>query len=207
MSRTPPSNSRQQADDVDRLFRARDAEPGTSIAYRTDSAETLPVRGDEEAPHLKTPPFATDPQLWVRDMALPLADAADYAVTPGDGLDCLQQRLLQIYFELTIAEGGDEIAQLSFIPEGSAAGQWYVVGVVDLTVTAFTPVSARFPYGNLMSRTFAPSELRSTQFAGPGVVRFILAYDVSPFEAFRMNVRDLVGSGGNTLTMRTAFSQ
>ncbi len=208
MSRQQPSNSRTTEAELEDLFRPQDAEPGTTAGYRSQSGEALPARGDDDAPYVKVPPFATPPQLWVRDLDVPLAPDDDYVVTPGPGIDCLQQRLLQLYFELEIAEEGDEIAQLSFIPEGSAAGEWYVVGVVDLTVTAVDLASARFPLGTSFgSRTFYPSELRSPAFAGAGVVRWILAYDVSPFEAFRLNVRDLDGSGGNRLTLRYAFAQ
>lgn len=202
-----PSNAGTTADQLDRLFKPGAGSAGNLEGYRGDDGHPQPLRGDAEAPHVKVPPFATVPTLWVKDLEVPLAPDEDYLVTPA--IECFQQRLLQIYFDLEIVSGGDETAMLSLIPEGSAGDDFYVVGVVDLTVTAINPDSTRFPYGTTSfgSRTFYPSELRSSAFAGAGHVRFILAYDVSPFESFRLNVRDLLGSGSNLLTMKTAFAQ
>ena len=78
---------------------------------------------------------------------------------------------------------------------------------VDLTVAAVTLASARFPH-ELGSRTFYQAELRSPAYVAVGHARFILAFDVSPFESFRLNVLDLTAvDEPNLLTLLSAFSQ
>ena len=204
-----PKNSRQTAADIDRLFRSdEDLSSVSPGGYEDPSGAPKPTRGDDDAPWVKTPPFSTAPTVWVSELPIPrLLAPADYLALPT--LECFQERLLQIYFELTITDAGNDMCQLSLIPEGFAQGNPYIASVVDPTMTAFVPgASARFPF-TLGSRTFAPSELRTPSFVivGGGIIRFLLTFDIAPYESFRLNIRDLTGTGATTLRALYAFSR
>jgi hypothetical protein len=168
----------------------KDSDAG-GVAMGYDRQGTIiEVKGDDEAPHLKTPPFPSnrDPALDVAELIL-----ADYQ--PSEEIDVEAIHILTIWVDYTAAADG---SMLSLLPEvrDTTDTDFVPTSVLDAAITAVTLPGQTPMYG---SRTFYQTELRSASLMIGDRLRMPLSFDVGPYKQFRIRageIGDQVATGG-----------
>jgi hypothetical protein len=146
------------------------------MGYESPEAET--VKGDDEAPYHKNPPFPSD--LFRNYLALLETEAI-----PGDGdltaIGVEQRRGLLLFVEFTTP--GDAVDQELLIRLDALRGaeEWFPTAVIDSTlVIPAPPISA--------TRDVYASIIR-IPFPGVGItIRMCIPYDVSFYETVRFHI-------------------
>lgn len=199
------SSSQNAGNTVRHLGRLRreDVTPTQAMGYEADGIASAVV-GDEEAPWLKVPPFATTPQLWGEFTF----DAAEYVAL--DPLIIGPVRTVTTFFKVT---GGalDDTSRLSIVAGTylpTATGQpvdldnFYTIAVIDPTPTS---VTLGAPFNEpAISRTSMVGELRTQVIPNGDVLYFVLQWDVAPYQSFALYLADL--SATPLLSVRAHFA-
>ena len=194
------TQGQNQADAEIALLRKDSDAGGTPSAYDRQGV-AVEVKGDDEAPHHKNPPFPTN-----RDVVLeaPALSVTDYVV--GQLIDVEGVHILTLWIDYTAGEDG---AVLSLIPEArdTPIEDFVPIGVLDALITPqVIPISGSpLLFG---SRTFYPSELRSAPLVTTGDrLRMPMAFDVGPYKQVRFSAADVSGAGvGGALRLSTSTS-
>jgi hypothetical protein len=182
-------------------FKEAQREPGQKVGYVGAGGEPLPVKGDEDGPMYRTPPFPTLPELLFDDV-LPSAEAT----TPTQAIEVSKQRALSLWLEYVPAqpEGGN--SQLLLIAEALRADTedaWYPVAVVNATITP--DVLPDLPGAG--TRVMYQTALLSPGFAGDGeVFRTVLQFDVGPYQKFRFRVGEMSEASLSTAKLHYSFA-
>ena len=182
------------------LNRLRDgSEGGDTMAYHDEGAIPLAVRGDQDGPWIKGPPFTTDRDELYSNATIPLASAG-YVFTPA--ISVRDWRVLTLFITYIVG-AGDDNDQLSLIPEFSMDDDgdlFYPIGVVEAAVTQVNLAPAVIPFEPPFgSRTFYPTELRTPQMAAGDDLHVSLTFDVGAYNRYRFGLASLLaeGDGGN----------
>lgn len=169
---------------------------GLPSAYSAPGG-TRTVGGDDQAPFFKSPPFPSKNTMWATPESFRLTVDDNYGNLRV--LDVGPFRTLTSW--ITFTASADD-AQLSLIgaaikdgadPSDPAEDDIYPVGVVGTGVTIVTLTGTPFAPSQAASRTILGSEFRTPQLLNNQVIRFTLEWDVEPYNAFTLYMRDLVG--------------
>lgn len=164
------------------------------IGFKDDHGLPRAVVGDFDAPWIKAPPFTTPAETMFEGEAVPISPGAAYA--QGPEMQVADFRSITLYLLYSITGGS---GQLSLVPEAriGLAGQWVPLSVIDLTPTVATLGP---PFGpGFISRNIAMSELRFPALAAAGSIQLAVAFDTTPFEAFRFSYAELDAAATNPL--------
>ena len=186
-------------------LRTEDVTPTQAMGYESGGI-AAPVVGDEEGPWLKVPPFATLPQLW-GDFTFTAA-----AYVPLDVLDTGQVRTVTTLFNVT-GLALNNTSQLSivggtYLPtapgELITLANFYTIAVIDptpTTVTLLAPFNAP-----AISRTVTNGELRTQAIPLNDVLRFVIQWDVAPYQNFALYLRDLSATPLSKVRVHYAYA-
>lgn len=174
------------------------------MGYEDPAGVVRAVPGDDESAALKTPPFLTDPAVWVNGVGVP---TAAYGFTSV--LQLAKRRLIEVYIELT-APAGDPVI-LSLVPQIRRSrvpvDQMYPMGAIDIVHVVRTlaaPFAASGPAA--ASREIFITEFRTTLIPAGSTYRNTLGFDVSAYQAFQLGFLETTGVAGSTLRLDYAFS-
>lgn len=182
------------------------------IAYADEAGVDRNLSGDEQAPHLKVPPFPTDVTRWERYEPIPASVDAWFFTAP---VDVSKRRILTVWIEYNSTPNND--APLLIIPQAlyrsgaqsNDPDDFFNIAVVNPLLTIVTGVGAPFlATEDFGQRDVYPTQLRvPVSIGGPGVVttsKFVLPVDVSMYDQFRLGLS--VESGG-TLILHYSFAE
>ena len=163
------------------------------IGYEDEAGVDRSVRGDEEGPHLKTPPFPTDVTRWLQ--VPDLQSAAAWFFTSA--LDVSKRRLLSVWFDYD--SDADDLALL-VVPQArrDVDGSFYTITVIDPTLTR---VQGTAPFST--NETFGQRDMMATQLRIPPTAapptpidsRQVLQFDVSAYHQFRLGLSNGANDG------------
>ncbi len=194
------TQGQNQADAEIRLLR-KDSDAGGNVAAYDRQGVAVEVKGDDDAPHHKNPPFPTNRDVVLETAAL---SASEYVV--GQIIDVAGVHILTLWLDYT---AGVDAAILSLIPEArdTPIEDFVPIGVLDALITPQALALSTSPvvFG---SRTFYPSELRSAPLATAGDrLRMPMAFDVGPYKQIRFLAAEVSGAGaGGPLRLSTSTS-
>jgi hypothetical protein len=159
---------------------------GFPMGYTNQGGESLEVTGDDDAPHIKEPPFETNVQRYFRtDDDIELTD--EFRDLPS--ISTAGRRLIQLYADYTPSDDAvDAVLVLRYQGEREE-GVFRTLAVVDamLVVT---------PSSNVAHRLVFASELRfPTLQGGDESAGIILPFDVTGFVRVRFQVREELEDG------------
>lgn len=191
------TQGKNQADDEIRLLRKDSDQGGTVSAYDRQGVATE-VKGDDQAPFHKTPPFPT-----VRDPFFDEGRLTTAEYIPGKVIDVEGVHILTLWIDFIANADG---AQLSLIPEArdSPVEDFVPISVLDATVTPMAIPDSDLTFG---SRTFYPTELRSAVLNTAGDrLRVPMSFDVGPYKQVRFSAADVGVNPGGRLRLSTSTS-
>jgi len=224
----------------EKRLRRDDDGGGTQVAYSNRGIpQDLP--GDDQAPWSKQPPFPSDPIRWLEttfqgDVSAGANDVVpmrNYGFLPV--LEIGHVRTITTWLEFVGAPSQDSVFSLlpgSVLPDAEPpefvsqtataaditdtqtfARSFYPFGVVDLSPTNITLLSAFPASAPAISREAMPSEFRSQTLNGADAeartLRFSLEWEVAPYSRFSLAVADLSASTGadqSTLSVFYSYS-
>lgn len=170
------------AAELRRLRKDERSDRGVPMGYTNRGGEALEVAGDDDAPHLKEPPFET---------ALNRYFSGELTDTFNDlpSISALDQRVLQLYVDYTPSDDADQ-AQLIIRYQGEREeGVFRTLAVVDAMLTAD-------PGTNVAFRRIFASELRFPPVDGGDEIEgIIIPFDVTGFIRVRFQVREELVDG------------
>ncbi len=176
------------------------------MGYEDAAGVVRAVPGDDDSAALKTPPFLTDPAVWIPATTVPIAAYAFTSV-----IDVTKRRLVEVYIEY-IADP-DDASRLSIVPRirrsrnADDTDEMYPMGAIDVapaTVTLLPPFDAVGPAA--ASRSIFLTEFRTTLITAAAVYRNTLGFDVSAYSAFQLGFAEIEGFDASTLRLDYAFS-
>lgn len=175
------------------MLRKDGDEGGTPMGYDRQGT-TAEVKGDDDAPHFKQPPFPSDRDLLLESTELPTAAYVD-----GEEIDVEAVHILTVWIDFTAAEDG---AVLSLLPmaRDTPESAFVPISVLDSTIIAGAVVGTPIVFGR---RIFYPTEIHSPILAtAADRLVTVMSFDVGAFKQFRLSASDSgdgIGTGGALL--------
>jgi hypothetical protein len=175
----------------------RGAGSGEVQGYLDAGSVPQAVRGDEDGPWVKGPPFITNREGLYEQYE---SSGTTYRFTPD--VNVRDYRILTLFIDAysCLANG-----QLSLIPEFSmddVGDNFYPIGVVEAAITQVnlpdTNIPFEPPFG---SRTFYPTELRSPVLAASDDLHTSLTFDVGSYNRYRFGVAWLSSGGADPIIL------
>lgn len=172
------------------LLRKDSDDGGMPMGYYRDGIVTE-VKGDDDAPHFKQPPFPT-----VRDLLLESAELPTDSYVDGEAIDVEEVHILTVWIAFTAAEDG---AVLSLLPmaRDTPEAPFVPISVLDSTLVADAIAGTPIEFGR---RIFYPTEIHSPILASvDDELVTVMSFDVGAFKQFRLSASDSgtdIGTGG-----------
>jgi len=193
MSATQGEN--RAAAEIARLRKDGDA-GGTSMGYDNEG-RVVEVKGDDQAPFGKQPPFPTS-----RDLLLEVDVLSVDSYTPSEEIDVEKVHILTVWVDYT---PGDDGAILSLIPQvrDSREVDFEPTSVLSAAITEVNLPGETGIYG---SRPFYQTELRTPAMQAGNTLCVPLSFDVGPYKQFRMRAGEIGNQTGGRLLLSASKS-
>ena len=168
---------------------------GSTQAYLDAGSNQQPIRGDQDGPWIKGPPFVTNREELYYNPSLP--PLGDYLFTPD--VNVRDYRILTLFIDFEATTNGTRISLIPQVSMDDAGDTFYPIGVVEAAITsiALTDTNVPFepPFG---SRNIYPAEFRTTAAVNGEQVRMSLTFDVGAYNRYRFALGSLGGYAGDT---------
>lgn len=160
----------------------RDADDGGTAMGYDRQGSVIEVKGDDDAPFGKQPPFPTDRNLLLESAELPTD-----AYVNGAEIDVEAVHILTVWIDFTAAT---QEAVLSLLPmaRDSPERAFVPIAVLDSTLVAEILSPIAVPLGR---RIFYATEIHSAPLPGIGdQLLTVMSFDVGAFKQFRLSASD-----------------
>ncbi len=180
-------------------FKDMHREPAQREGYVGPGGEALPVKGDEDGPMQRVPPFPTQPAR-IFDGVLPSGENT----VATESIEVSKQRALSVWLEYTAGEdeSGSSLLLIAEALRTDTEDDWYPIAVVNANITAATLPDLT----GAGLRTFYQTALVTPEFSNGEVFKTVLQFDVGPYQKFRFRVGERSSADDSTLKMHYSFA-